>query len=456
MARVVRQRSAPPYLLILFVFLFLVSATLAVMGYMDRDQKIEENLALEEKSVGLENEVKAVKADQRKLVKEITGKPGSVQNGLDVSNQNYAKRDQYAKQIQSISTTTVGISTGRAGLGPDMSRLAEIYASAVEANDKLKKTNSQQGEEITKLTAQIAALTDEHKTQVKGHQGELSTAKTALTTQQEEYAKSLKQMKEDIQKIEADLQEQLNKQSQENEKLILELDKKRKLIEKYKGQIVVLKRKLVPGMDQIVNEADGSIKRVARASGICYIDLGSNDKIRQGMTFAVYSRDSEKKEDAKGKIRVVRPGPTSSECKILAQQNDNPITEDDIVANLAFNVVRTYVFVIKGDFDLHGGSAPTSLGNREVTESIRRCGGKIVSGVDVQTDFVVMGAPPAKPLKPAPDAGPQDKKDYQNRLKRYQEFIDTQTAAQSLQIPLLNENRFLTFMGYMPEKKPLR
>jgi len=38
MARVVTQRTAPPYLLIVMVFLFLIAATLAVLGWMESDK----------------------------------------------------------------------------------------------------------------------------------------------------------------------------------------------------------------------------------------------------------------------------------------------------------------------------------------------------------------------------------------------------------------------------------
>ena len=42
MARVLQQRGGPPYLLIAFVFLFLISTTLAVLFYIQRGNAIEE------------------------------------------------------------------------------------------------------------------------------------------------------------------------------------------------------------------------------------------------------------------------------------------------------------------------------------------------------------------------------------------------------------------------------
>ena len=38
MARVVSQRSGPPYLLIIFVFLFVVSTAIAVLVYLELDK----------------------------------------------------------------------------------------------------------------------------------------------------------------------------------------------------------------------------------------------------------------------------------------------------------------------------------------------------------------------------------------------------------------------------------
>jgi len=38
MARVIQQRTSPPYLLIIMVFLFLIAATVAVLFYLDREK----------------------------------------------------------------------------------------------------------------------------------------------------------------------------------------------------------------------------------------------------------------------------------------------------------------------------------------------------------------------------------------------------------------------------------
>ena len=42
MARAVQSRTGPPYLLITFVFLFLIAAALAVLGFMGADKAAED------------------------------------------------------------------------------------------------------------------------------------------------------------------------------------------------------------------------------------------------------------------------------------------------------------------------------------------------------------------------------------------------------------------------------
>ena len=47
MARVVQQRSGPPYLLIVLVFLFFVSTALAVLFYIRNEEALEQNARVE-------------------------------------------------------------------------------------------------------------------------------------------------------------------------------------------------------------------------------------------------------------------------------------------------------------------------------------------------------------------------------------------------------------------------
>ena len=193
---------------------------------------------------------------------------------------------------------------------------------------------------------------------------------------------------------------------------------------------------------------------MARNADVCYINLGSKDRVRPGTTFTVYGGETINRENVKGRIRVTNVSDDFSECKIIEQDKDSPIVVGDNVVNLAFDAVRTYVFVVRGEFDLHNTQTPSKLGTKEVKDAIRRFGGKVNDEIDIKTDYVVMGAEPEKPPMPPADAPASVQKVYQKQLKRYKEYSDIKTAAETMKIPILNTNRFLLLTGYEPEKRP--
>ncbi|MFP4052582.1 MAG: hypothetical protein ACLFV7_01815, partial [Phycisphaerae bacterium] len=80
----------------------------------------------------------------------------------------------------------------------------------------------------------------------------------------------------------------------------------------------------------------------------------------------------------------------------------------------------------------------------------KRFGGKISDELSIQTDFLVLGAEPDRPVKP--QEGTEDQGVYQQKLKEYMQFQDLKDEARRLGIPVLNTSRFLSFTGYTPQK----
>ena len=67
----------------------------------------------------------------------------------------------------------------------------------------------------------------------------------------------------------------------------------------------------------------------------------------------------------------------------------------------------------------------------------------------VDTDFVVMGKEPVVPILTKEDEGDPPKVEiHDKRQKELDEYLDIRSKAISLGVPILNQNRFLYFIGY--------
>jgi len=211
--------------------------------------------------------------------------------------------------------------------------------------------------------------------------------------------------------------------------------------------------------DAVVRQADGKIIRVP-GNGTVYINLGNGDQIAPGLTFEVYDRiegvpsigDPSTEENLpKGKaaIEVIRVGPGSSECRIIRSQPGQNIVEGDLVENLVYDRNTKYNFVVYGNFDLDQNGVATP-GDAEVVKGlITRWGGKTTDKVNADTDFVVLGKEPV-----IPNFSKEEAQEPINAAKLAQATADAEAydnvkrQAVEFHIPILNQNRFLYFIGY--------
>ena len=154
----------------------------------------------------------------------------------------------------------------------------------------------------------------------------------------------------------------------------------------------------------------------------------------------------------KASIEVYDVGPDSSACRIIKLGTGEHVVVGDLIANLVFDPNTKYNFVVYGDFDLTGSGNPTASDTEVIKRLITQWGGKLQDHVDVNTDFVVMGIPPEVPQITDPsNAGEVAKvQAAKQREAKYQAQI---SQADSLNVPIMNQNRFLYFIGYYDQAK---
>jgi len=177
------------------------------------------------------------------------------------------------------------------------------------------------------------------------------------------------------------------------------------------------------------------------------------------MTFSVYSPVRGIPADGKGKaaIEVANVFDTNAECRVTLRTPGEPILTDDIIANPVFDRVRQFHFAVIGDFDLNFDGQPEDAAGREVMRLIERLGGKVVSKVDSNTDFAVVGLPPPPPIPVVPGSENEAAATERNaQLTQRRVAFETQLKeARSLSIPILTRSQFLHFLGQsMPKNTP--
>ena len=208
-----------------------------------------------------------------------------------------------------------------------------------------------------------------------------------------------------------------------------------------------------------IQHPSGLIARIPTQTTV-YIDIGQAQSVTPGLTFEVY--DQQKGIPALGKntpegelpigkasIEVIRVYPSSSECRVTKLQPGQQIYQGDLIKNLVFDPNTKYKFVVFGNFDLTNSGNATNADAEVIKRLVTQWGGQLVDKVTADTDFVVIGKEPVVPNVSSDDVAGAD-----NALRAKQEldkYLEVQSQASKLSIPILNQNRFLYFTGYFDQ-----
>ena len=211
---------------------------------------------------------------------------------------------------------------------------------------------------------------------------------------------------------------------------------------------------------QLITSPDGKVVR-SPSGGTLYINLGSNDSITTGMTFQVYDAvrgipQMQNETDlprGKGSIQVLRiVSGTSAECRVIENTPGQPIREGDLIANLAYDKNVPVTFRVYGDFDLDNNGKTDPRDRERLNSLVQQFGGKLVDDITVTTDVVVLGREPVVPTLSA-----EEERDSAMISQRYQAqaqldaYNATLKRAQEFNIPVLNQNQFLYYIGYFEQ-----
>ncbi|MHC4265340.1 MAG: hypothetical protein ACYSUK_05325, partial [Planctomycetota bacterium] len=198
---------------------------------------------------------------------------------------------------------------------------------------------------------------------------------------------------------------------------------------------------------------DGEILLIDDQSKIVHINIGTKDKVYQGLTFSVYDKHAPIPKDGKGKaqIEIYNVGDTISAARIIEDNIKNPVILNDVIINLIWDKDKTNIFAVAGDFDLNGDTFADEDGPEKIKAIIGKWGGVVVDNVSIETDYIVLGQEPVVPRRPTFEEmgiDPLAESRYNTAIQRRDRYLKVQQQVQDYSIPVFNTERFLYFIGY--------
>ncbi|MFA6133644.1 MAG: BRCT domain-containing protein [Phycisphaerae bacterium] len=454
MARVV-QRNSPPYLLIAFVILFLISTATAVLfwvqadNYKNKNQQTEMNwkrIASAREAGSPSPQLQEMmsnsdKATGQSAVAQLSGQVddlASLITGKRPTTYGEAKStaDKLIFDIQ--STPGRGLVTEAHDLWQQVSAIKAEADNLRAQNEELQARSQQKDQAIEKLTADVTAKIDQLN-------GEKRALEEKVTSNHENYLEEQKKLQAEMDNAKAELNKEIAAKNEQIGNYEVTLASRDQMVQTLRDEL----DKKRPMMGQSSRKPDGKIMQVLDRDKICYIDIGSRDRVVPGLTFSVYPGTGiPENGEGKAKLIVTNVKDSVSECRIVEQSGNNPIITGDLVANLAFDPQRVYTFVVQGDFDLRNTGEPSTENAQEVRAMIKKFGGQLADNVDVKTDFVVLGEEPRSVPKPSESAPETSWAVYHAQMEQLNHYQEIKKAAIDLHVPVLNTNRFLALMGY--------
>ena len=389
-------------------------------------------------------------AQRDDLSKKITGNAAAPAQALQIANNALARATR-----PDVAPANTGV-TANTTLADAVTRLSDRLATLLAERNTLAQERDNANKATQAAIAERAKLLAEKDQQM-----------AAVTKRTEDQLAQLASLgtstEQTVEQIRGSSNTTLTQAQQQNEQLTAQLNQATATIAERDKRIETLQRRLgdirVNPNEATVQKPDGQIVRLP-GNNLAVINLGLGDQVVQGMTFEVYDKhngvpalgaDGTREGEmpsGKASLEVVRIGPGFSECRIIRKEQGHNLVQGDLIVNLVYDKTQKYNFVVYGDFDLdRDGRA--SAGDAEVIRRlITQWGGNVVNDVNVNTDFIVMGVEPKVEAAPAADAGAVEIAAHQRAVAALDRYLAVRKQAMDLNIPILNQNRFLNFVGY--------
>ena len=468
--------------LVVFVILFVVSAVFAFSYYGQVKQLTINSDAYKKQYNGYLSDAALQSPQVQALVAAKTEQPPhfgvtSSETAIDVALKQTAglsaiitgaASDQTAGLTADAAATTLKTASAQlaaakapvdltaGGLDGAVTRLAGRVAGDQQEIADLNGRLAAANDNVNKLTASVAEVNSTKDQAAKTQEQANADAVAQLQKASDQSAATVKQIQDDQTAAVA----RTAAQQQQSMAQVAEAQHQLQVAQQDLGKV---QAKLAARRPDVTNAtvrvADGELIRVP-GNGICYINLGYGSGVSNGLTFEVYDKISgvppippnvtgdEQLPVGKASIEIIHVGDNSSECRIVHTEPGAVLAEGDLIENLVYDAHQKYNFDVYGSFDLANTGRPNPADTEVIKRLVTQWGGKLTDKVNTNTDFLVLGAEPVLPEFSKDDLTPEN----QDKLQKAQEALDryqeVRQEAKSLNIPILNQNRFLYYVGY--------
>ncbi len=461
---VVRQgRNSPPYALITFVFLWVLSTAGLVIFYIAWGKADQSTDSVKQRLA----QIASYRDEQNPAVRDMLTNATATRTVIHQLQRQIADLKFSIVGAQHASAVKVSALTGSTGeIATALNTAGMSGKNLLAAVSELKS----QLDQAQSLEAQYKKAWRNYQRQFTDAQGTFHSDTGTLNQKLADARKRIDTLTAQLDAAKTQLAGQAttlqNQISAQQTKFVTDLRKDVVLKQQYQQELVsrdlTVKnlqhqiqglRAPTQGANAILSQADGKILRVSAVNNMVYLNIGSNDHLSIGQTFAVYSPllGVGKGTNSKASIVVTKVGPYASVARITHIADKQALFPGDLIANPVFSsdLNRKYHFVVYGDFDLNGNGVPTAQGREQIVSLIKQWGGVVDKKLTSQTDFLVLGSPPAKPSL---NFGASETK-ASSSVAQLQDMAQSQynvleAKAQGFSIPILNANRFLAMIGY--------
>jgi hypothetical protein len=346
---------------------------------------------------------------------------------------------------------TAAVSTLTKTLAARQQEVTNLNRNLQEAQKTAEKAQADAKAQIDKVTEMMASVRAEQESTLKSVQDITQTKDKEFSAAAEDALKQVEGSKQQVQQI----QTQNAELAATNKKLELVLDKTRQKLNEIR----------IDPTKAVTRQPDGRIVRIPTRDTV-FIDLGSGDQITPGLTFEVFDKadgipapgdpsNDENLPVGKASIEVVRVGNTTSECRVTRTSRGATLSEGDLIANLVYDKNTKNNFLVYGNFDLDRNGVATPQDAEVIKRLITQWGSSVVSELNVDTDFVVLGKEPVIPnvSRQELENDPLLKAKYDAAVADAEAYSDISAKARAYRIPILNQNRFLYLVGYYDRAK---
>lgn len=299
--------------------------------------------------------------------------------------------------------------------------------------------------------ARVKTIDDSMKATLAANAAELGKYKDEVDQLRESIDGYKKKSDERVQKISDDASAKEASLQSDIERMQREAVLDKGLIQRLQGE---LKGKRYEGKGEYAL-VDAQVIGLNTVDNAAIINIGRNDKLRVGMTFAVYSDAAAIRPDdktgvyppGKASVEVVNMDDASATVRIISEKKGNPIVKGDVLANAIYDPHKVYKFVIFGNFDANRDGRATMQEADDWRATITGWGGKVLDGLSGDVDYLILGERPPIPPEPSATAPVEVVEEWIRVKQASQHYDELFKKATETSIPVLNENRLRTLIG---------